>query len=835
MRKNNIPTFILLILAFVISSCGSNNSSEVKEIILDENWVFACNDSTNYREANVPGSVFTDLMQHEIIEDPFLKSNENDCQWVAQQKWTYQTNFDIDAKSLKNYKNLNLHFGGIDTYADIYLNDSLILQCDNAFRPWEMDIKSIAKTENNILKIVFKPIEEILEKETQRYNFTLPEGLRVYARKPQFHFGWDWAPKLLNISIFKAPKLVFWNDVVLEDVSVTNSSFDEDMGFVTAKIFTKLSDIQSLEAQLIVEDVSSNKLWYKKKITLSENPTEIEFQYPNPKIWSIENPNYYDLRFTIYTSKKHKQSVTKRIGFRNVKLRQDVDSVGSQFYFELNGEAVFSKGSNWVPADVFQHRISAETYRDLLILAKDAGHNMIRIWGGGFYEDDSFYEICDSLGIMVWQDFMFACSMYPFYDEYMESVRAEANYQLRRLSSHPSIVLWCGNNENTEGWFNWGWQRDLGYSLSDSAVVWDGNHKIFYEMLPQLCSVYNNTDYHASSPLHGWGREEAYKNGDIHYWGVWWGYEPFEIYKDKVGRFVSEFGFQGMPNVKTIEYLMQGEEANMDHPYIAQHQKHPRGRHTIEEYMKRDFYTPKNFEDYLYISQLLQSEGVGEGVKSHRLAMPYCMGTLFWQLNDCWPSISWSAIDFFKQPKAFYFSSKRLFQDVAPIISANNDKVNVYLSNLNNSNFKGSMILGVYSPKNQEIKIDTIEVENSSMINKIVHQFAIEKDMVYGVQLFDEESNYIGHYTYFDNKNIVYNKKDIEINIDYLAHEHAILVSSNRAVFGLWLKADNINIEDNWFHLFPNFTYKIGIKDKDIDGVDFVKNLKYKYLTSNKN
>jgi beta-mannosidase len=334
------------------------------------------------------------------------------------------------------------------------------------------------------------------------------------------------------------------------------------------------------------------------------------------------------------------------------------------FRFNVNGLPIFVKGANWVPMEFLPSMNQPQKYRKLLGMARDAGYNMLRVWGGGFYEDDLFYALCDSLGIMVWQDAMFACAMYPSDASFIENMVNEIRYQSQRLVSHPSLTLWCGNNENHEGWFNWGWQKQLGYSSLDSVVIWHGNRLLFDSIIPRTIGETYGTisfNYHPSSPAHGWGRPIAYKTGDVHYWGVWWGMEPFEAYRSHVGRFVSEYGFQAYPDDRTLIAAANKPIDSLRQPSLASHQKHPQGFETIDAYLKHDYPLSKSVAETIYLSQLMQADGVGEAICAHRLMAPYCMGSLFWQYSDCWNAISWSAVDYATRPKQLYYASKRLF------------------------------------------------------------------------------------------------------------------------------------------------------------------------------
>ena len=330
------------------------------------------------------------------------------------------------------------------------------------------------------------------------------------------------------------------------------------------------------------------------------------------------------------------------------------------FYFELNGVAVFMKGANYVPQDVFLNRVTREQYATLLQAVKDAGMNMIRVWGGGAYQRDEFYDLCDEYGILVWHDFMFAGGMYPFDSAFLDNVKKEAEFEVKRLSNHPCMALWCGNNECSEGWHRWGWQDP--FDSIQRAAIWHGYQELFNEILPNAVHAFSQTAYWESSPEFGRGDVRHTSEGDAHNWFVWHDGEPFENYEQKVPRFMSEFGFQSMPELKTLKMFVPDSALHIASEAMKAHQKHGRGFAIINAYMQRQYGSvPVQFSDYVKRSQQLQAEGMVKGVRAHMGARPYCMGSLIWQLNDCWPSVSWSMIDYYGRKKPVYESVKKLF------------------------------------------------------------------------------------------------------------------------------------------------------------------------------
>ncbi|MCX6268114.1 MAG: glycoside hydrolase family 2 protein, partial [Bacteroidetes bacterium] len=375
------------------------------------------------------------------------------------------------------------------------------------------------------------------------------------------------------------------------------------------------------------------------------------------------------------------------------------------------------------PQDNFIPRIKDSVYQSLIKDVKKARMNMLRVWGGGIYENDVFYDLCDENGIMVWQDFMFACSMYPQNQEFLNNVREEAIQNISRLRRHPCLALWCGNNEIDEGWKNWGWQKQYGYNPEDSAMIFNNYLTIFNDILPNSVRQFDSVRaYIPSSPLHGWGHTESLTEGDSHYWGVWWGKEPFLNYVKKVGRFMSEYGFQGFPDNSTINKFTVPEDRFPGSGVMKAHQKHPTGYETIDEYLLRDYKKPKDFESYGYVSQLLQTNGIISAIEAHRRAKPYCMGTLYWQLNDCWhcwPVVSWSSRDYFGKKKALHYALQAAFDKIliSPVVE--NGHLRVYISSDDQVHNSAQMTLRLidFSGKVLYTRHSTIEIpENSSRI-----------------------------------------------------------------------------------------------------------------------
>ncbi len=631
-------------------------------------WEFHKVGESDSYKAVVPGCIHTDLLANELINDPFYGLNEAEQQWIGETAWEYTTVIILNPSTLEK-NNIELVFEGLDTYAEVYLNDSLILRAFNMFRKWEVDVKGILRKGENKLSVIFFPTGEMNEMKAEDLAYALPDK-RAFTRKSPYHFGWDWGPEFVTCGIWKPVYLDAWDDFRIERVHVDYGPIDDDPLQVIHQVSMRSTEEQSVILRVFDEETKTRLANKKVDIKPGLNNVFLETEIEGRKLWwpaGLGEQHLYKRRLQVVGGGNIDEELYQ-FGVREIKLIREPDEYGESFYFAVNGLPVFMKGANYIPQDNFLPRVDTAKYERLIESVVDANMNMLRVWGGGFYENDIFYELCDENGILVWQDFMFACNMYPGDDFFLENVKQEAIDNVSRLSNHPSIALWCGNNEMDEGWHNWGWQKALGYSDEDSAKVWNDYLKVFHGILPEAVEKYDPaTIYWPSSPMTGWGRDEAYTMGDVHYWGVWWGEQPFWMYREKVGRFVSEYGFQGMPPMETIESFggISSQPPAPSPQILEAHQKHPRGTELIRKYMEREFIVPENFEDYVYVSQVLQAEGMGQAFFTHRIAQPYCMGTLYWQLNDCWPVTSWSGLDYYGRWKALHYHVKRAY---APIM-----------------------------------------------------------------------------------------------------------------------------------------------------------------------
>ncbi len=637
--------------------------------------------------ATVPGSVHRALVAAGRLADPLVGAGEAAAAWVDTTTWVFETTFPgADPATGRAPVRPVLVFEGLDTFADIDLNGARVAASASMFVPLEVDVSGALVPGDNRLRVTFHPALREAARRAAAHPFALPESPRVFARKAQYSFGWDWGPRLVGAGLWRGVRLDDADAVRIEAVAAQtlrlhgavrpDGTADADVR-LSVDVAAGRRGVASVGFTLDGERVATRA---RVRLSGTRQTVTADVRLPRARLWwprghgaATTLPLRVDVRRGADAS-----ALTQRVGLRTVAL----DTVGGAFAFVVNGRRVFARGANAVPLAPFYPVDDAVAAR-VLGAAADANMNMVRVWGGGVFESDRYYDLADSLGLMVWQDFPFASAFYPGDDAFVATVEAEAEAAVRRLRRHPSVVLWCGGNEVWEGWTNWGWQRSLGYSAADSARVGAAYGRIFEDALGGVVRRDGaGVPYWANSPSTGWGREAAYRRGDVHYWGVWWGREPFERYRERVGRFHSEYGMQGYPVWATVRDFAGGRSSGVlseDDATFASHQKHPTGFATLREYARQTFLPDTLALDrlrrddlpaYAFVTQAMQAEGIGLAASAHRAGAPRTMGTLVWQLNDVWPVVSWSSVDVYGRWKPLHHRLaalyRPLFADLVP-------------------------------------------------------------------------------------------------------------------------------------------------------------------------
>ncbi len=647
---------------------------------LHSGWFFSPDgDQTSWLPAEVPGCVHTDLLRQGLIPDPHYRVNEKFVQWVGEKEWRYRTRFTTHDRLLARER-IELVCEGLDTYATLLLNGKELLRTDNMFRTWRIDVKPFLLPGENTLEVQFRSVFAENLPKWQAAPFRLAAyanndqsdvKINMYSRKAGFHYGWDWGPRLITCGIWRPIRLEAWDSFRLEDLQIRQKLLNDRESRLTAEYTLEAERPQPVKLALLLGE----KALASREVALAagRQTVKLEFVIKHPRRWwsnGLGEPYLYTLtgRAASTAGKGAAlQEKRQRIGLRSLRIVREKDRWGRSFYVELNGVPVFMKGANYIPQDNFQNRVTRERYQQLLGAARDAHMNMLRIWGGGLYEEDAFYDLCDEYGILIWHDLMFACAMYPDDAAFLDNLRAELRDNIRRLRNHPCIALWCGNNENQISWYGWGW-RDA-YSPEVQALYESQMHHLFDEVIPaEVAAVDPGRYYHPGSPCTGYNNI-PYNEGDVHYWGVWHNQHPFSAYRDNIGRFMSEYGFQSYPERTTVEGFTLPEDRELHSPVMLAHQRcmsderrdKEYGNRLIQHYMEADYRLPRDFDSYLYLSQVLQAEGVKQAIQAHRSAMPRCMGSLYWQIGDCWPVASWSSIDYHGRWKALHYFARQAF------------------------------------------------------------------------------------------------------------------------------------------------------------------------------
>jgi beta-mannosidase len=631
----------------------------------------------------LPGDIHSALLESGVINDPYVGTQELQIQWVGRSDWVLERTFEVPEQALSDTMAV-LTLTMADTIISVWVNDRQVGFCDNQFRRWRFDVSEALTSGQNTIKLVFTSAESHAIALAEKLPYPIPYSVypvsakhRNLVRKTQCHSGWDWGPCILSFGIYEPIQLAFVDEGLIESVTCDTKSRPDDSWDLIVEVVFNARRVQNLQCTADCAGATQQGSVETKvglnKITFHLVCNKVHRWWPNGEGKAV----LYQLELAIGA-----QKMTKRIGFRTLEVKTEEDAEGGKgMVFSVNGRDIFAKGANWIPLDAFMGRLTRERYEQLLQYVMDANMNMLRVWGGGLYEKEDFYELCDEKGILLWQDCMFSCSMYPSDRAFLASVEAELRYQVPRLHDHPSLALWCGNNEDL-GAISWyeesAKNRDryvIDYDRLNEGVV----GKVIKELDP-------GRTWWPSSPSAGEGdfsdNWHSDKRGDMHFWSVWHEGRSFEEYYSIKPRFVSEFGYQSFPSLSTVATYAQPSMWNLTSVEMEHHQKNPRGNSIIIENFSRYYRFPTSFEQMLYLSQVQQAVAMKMAIEYWRTTMPHCMGTLFWQLNDNWPVASWSSIDYTGKWKLLHYAAKRFYAPALPIAYQKEDgKVEVYIVN----------------------------------------------------------------------------------------------------------------------------------------------------------
>jgi len=832
-------TPILLILVTI----GSISCHDMISQSLDgSHWQFRQAANSTWYPATVPGTVHTDLMANDIIPDPYYRANWLDVQWIETKDWQYFLTFDINDANLLTKQRQTLIFEGLDTHATVLLNQQTILQADNMFTTWQVDVTDKLKAKGNTLNVVFQsPVNYDNQKAAELYPLLLPaDNTRVYSRKAAYHYGWDWGPRLVTSGVWKSVRLEGYDLMKLTDVWVQQIDVDGPHGAELKVVFEAdyllgvpkgvllLEIIEGSNGVVEFEETKHEILESVETGTVSHTKFAVDLTIKNPKLWwtyNLGTPTVYSLTASFSnggTDGEEISSISTTFGLRTIEWVND--KTGS-FYVKLNGKAVFMKGGNYIPPDMFMPRVTPQVYEDTLQSAVDANYNMLRVWGGGNWEYDDFYSTADAKGILIWHDLMWACGMYPGDDNYLANVKVEVEQNVKRIRNHPSIAIWVGNNENQEGWDDWGWKDQL--TPEQQKVVYGWYSALFLELLPKTLAEIDSRFYWQSSPEIGFVHPKSEEEGDTHYWGVWASKMPIETYSTYRGRFMSEYGMQSLPAMNTIKKFSIPSDWNLNSRTMQAHERHASHYVTFEMYMKEYFRPTTSFEGLVYASQILQRFAIKTAVEAHRRLKPYNMGTLTWQLNDVWPVASWSTRDYYGNWKATQYMQKHMYEDVITSAFFNRGVLELHIvsdlyhdlegfATLEVVDLNGRLLLKehqrVQAPENTATKV--MEIASKDLGHIDITQAVI-------VSSFQTKE------ARFDNINYFGRPKELELQNPYVTfsqserHPDCIDVSVKSFGMGIYFYVDSmfLHFSDNYFDLLPGQEKEICLESQKLDSI----------------
>lgn len=805
-----------------------SQKSLYQKLDLAGQWEFKSRDSSKFMSAKVPGVNHLDLLNNAVIEDPFFRNNEKKIQWIGKKDWVYRRKFTVDASLLES-DSVNLNCDGLDTFAHIYINGYHLAYSDNMHRRYSFNIKNHLIEGENSIKIIFDSHVEKALKLYDASQYEIPAQpndipflaelkdykISPYVRKAGYHFGWDWGPRFMTSGIWRDIYIESWNTAKLNELHLVQKEISKRKASINAKLEILVEKEKEISAEIYVND----ELIQTTLLTIAKNNTDyqIPFEINSPKLWwpnGMGEQHLYSIKIILKNEDQILSEKTERIGIREIRLVTKPDEFGESFYFEVNGHPFFAKGANYIPSDNFLTRVDKARYLQTIAEAKKSNFNMLRVWGGGIYESDLFYDLCDEYGILVWQDFMFACSMYPDNNVFIENIKKEAIDNVKRIRNHASLALWCGNNEVEEAWRHWGWSKKY------DKKNWIAYQKIFHKVLAEVVEENNpEVRYWPSSP-HSNSLDEDPRDitrGDLHYWAYRGPRLPINEFKKKknIPRFISETGFQSFPEFESVKKFSLPEDWELFSPVMIQHQKSNEGNSIIPDYMVRHFKAPKDFEAFIYQAQLMQEKSMRIAHEAYLRAKPYCMGALYWQINDCWPVASWATIDYYGKWKAQQYTMKKLFKPIVVSINNEGDDFTVHAISDKMKPTKGKLVSKIFKidgtliwENEQYVKLKPNEsklVVNTS-IKKILH--GISEKEVYLRSYFVEKDKTVAnnHYLFVSEKDFRLLKPQITVKAEKAEKGYKLTFKTNTFSRKVFLSIVGIEgfFHTNYFDLSPD-------------------------------
>ncbi len=763
-----------------------------------------------------PCSMYSVLLEHGLIQDPFYGTNELESTKLSENDCTFYTEFTVESDTLqKDY--VELEFYGLDTVCDIHLNGKFLAHTENMHRKFAFDVKSLLQMGSNKLELFFKsPIRFFQEKDNRHHLENNRENMpgSSHMRKALYMTGWDWGPRLPDMGIFRKVSLAAY-DVDKIGHTVIRQAHKADAVDLTFDISTLKNSGCDVFVQIDGQ-----------KVKIENDHTVVTVK--NPKLWWVRGygeQNLYDITFTLERDGKIIDTVAKRIGLRTLTVSTKAVKDGNEFCFVNNGVKIFAMGANMIPEDSLYARITNKTTKQRIQDCLFANFNCIRIWGGGYYPEEEFYDLCDEAGLLVWQDFMVACASIYLSRENEENMVAEAIYNFSRISHHACLGILCGNNEMEMAVAEWEGFND-GLAQQDYL-------RLYERLLPDICAKYApDVFYWPSSPSSGGGFADTHKDnkGDVHCWSVWHGCSPFEEYREHKFRFCSEYGFESFPCMKTINSFSRKEDQNAFSPVMENHQKNDAGNRKILMYLADRYLYPENFEDFVYISQLLQAEAVKTGAEHFRRIRGYCMGSLYWQLNDCWPVVSWSSVDYYGRYKPLHYAARRFYAPVAHCIVKEDGRITVNVANETMEDQKIRLRWGVCKNDNTLIcggtEVETVKkLSSKDVLELCLEELSVDpRETYFYADLLDENGQLLMRQTELLALPKAFCWLQPEISVSGKNLEGGVELSFTAKYFAkdivVDFKTEDWILSDNYFSLIGGEPYKIFVQtDWDADAL----------------
>lgn len=689
---------------------------------LNGKWEMRRAGETGWTAAKVPGSVLSALLDAGKTDDPFWRANEYAARDLFRSDYEFRRTFRVDGVLFEQTR-IELVCYGLDTAAQVFINGTPAGSADNMHRVWRYDIKPLLKPGENKICIVFASPLAYAEEKKKACSEKSDMTIGSFIRKAHYMYGWDWGPELPDAGIWRDIEIEAFSDAAFEDVFIKQRHSDDCVG-ISIDVKLKVLDFnKNYTLELTCTAPDGTQITDKQPIKGSNGA--LSFIVKNPCLWwpnGYGGQPLYGADILLKTQEAVCDAYSAKIGLRMITVSTEPDRWGNEFCFMVNGMKIFAMGANYIPQDSILSRTTPEKTRKMLYDCVRANYNCIRVWGGGYFPDDHFYDACDEYGLIVWQDLMFACNVYFFSADFEENIVAETRENVRRIRHHACLGLWCGNNENEMGWYG---VENFSYAQHSPRLRAD-YIKQFEYVLPKVVGQADpNTFYWPSSPSSGgcFDGPNDENRGDVHYWDVWHGQKPFSDYRKKYFRFCSEFGFQSFPDKKTVESFTLPEDRNIFSKVMESHQKNNAANGKMLYYISDYFKYPKDFSSLLFVSQLLQAEAIKCGVEHWRRSRGRCMGTIYWQLNDCWPVASWSSIDYFGRWKALHYAAKRFYSHKLATALDEDGCISYYVHNEDVSSYRGMLRVAVMDRRFQTLFEDMLEVQCEGLSARQVKEY----------------------------------------------------------------------------------------------------------------